>query len=153
VNARAKFMAGGILIFGSAAYLMASSISETGLTWISTSELSAKLQSDSSLSRREWKVGAKVVPGSIIRAENGRDVSFLATDGVKELKVIYDKTPPDTFSDSADVILTGVLLADGSFKASELLAKCASRFEVAPDTNDLRYRNTPGYKAAKKVGA
>ena len=132
---------------------MASSISETGLTWISTSELAAQTTSDSTFARHKWKVGAKVVPGTIVRGANGRDISFIATDGEKQLKVIYDQTPPDTFSDSADVILTGRLLPDGTFKASELLAKCASRFEVAPpDSADPKYRSMPGYKSVVKDG-
>jgi hypothetical protein len=37
--------------------------------------------------------------------------------------------------------------------ATELLAKCASRFEAAPDSANLKYRDTPGYKAARKSGA
>ena len=47
-------------------------------------------------------------------------------------------------------IWPGPLQADGTFDAHELLAKCASRYENAPD---LKYRQTPGYKAAKASGA
>ena len=119
---------------------------------MSTSELAQRIESDSTIALREVKVGAKVVPGSIVKAANGRDISFVATDGMRELKVLYNKIPPDTFSDSADVILTGKLTADGSFAATELLAKCASRFEVAPPGADTSYRATPGYKAATKDG-
>jgi cytochrome c-type biogenesis protein CcmE len=35
--------------------------------------------------------------------------------------------------------------SDGTFHATELLAKCASRYENAPE----KYRATPGYKAAQ----
>jgi cytochrome c-type biogenesis protein CcmE len=33
---------------------------------------------------------------------------------------------------------------DGTFRATTLLAKCASRYESAPE----KYRDTPGYRAA-----
>ena len=37
---------------------------------------------------------------------------------------------------------------DGTFHATELLAKCASRYENAPDAE--KYKQTPGYKAASR---
>jgi cytochrome c-type biogenesis protein CcmE len=36
---------------------------------------------------------------------------------------------------------------DGTFHATTLLAKCASRYENAPD----KYKQTPGYKAGAKA--
>jgi cytochrome c-type biogenesis protein CcmE len=40
------------------------------------------------------------------------------------------------------VIVEGRLGADGTFRATTLLAKCASRYENAPE----KYRNAPGYQ-------
>jgi cytochrome c-type biogenesis protein CcmE len=37
---------------------------------------------------------------------------------------------------------------DGTFHATELLAKCASRYENAPENPANKYKQTPGYKAA-----
>lgn len=149
MNTRLRFLAGGVLIFGTAGYLMVSSISETGMFDLTPTELLAKVTADSTFRGVGVKVGAWVVPGSIVR--NGKEISFVATDGEKQFTVNYDKVPPDTFTDSASVILTGSLQRDGSFKATQLLAKCASRFEAEPDSADLRYRETPAYKAAGKV--
>ena len=52
---------------------------------------------------------------------------------------------PDPFTDSVDVVLEGRLGRDGTFRATTLLAKCASRYENAPD----RSRSAPGYRAAQ----
>jgi cytochrome c-type biogenesis protein CcmE len=146
-------MVGGAIILGTAGYLMASSIRDTGMFWLTPTELWARVADDSEFaSRRGVKIEAQVVPGSIVRADNGRDLSFLATDGGKVLRVIYNKPPPDTFSDSASVILTGRLRSDSTFVATELLAKCASRFEAAPPGTAPKtdYRNSAGYKEARK---
>ena len=56
--------------------------------------------------------------------------------------VVYRGVIPDTFTDSADVIVEGRLGRDGTFQATTLLAKCASRYESAPD----KYRTTPAYR-------
>jgi cytochrome c-type biogenesis protein CcmE len=130
---------------------MVSSISETGMFWLTPTELMAKVAEDSSYRALSVQVGAKVLPGSIERSESGKRVAFVATDGGTQFKVVYNNIPPDTFADDADVLVTGRMLADGSFEATVLLAKCASRFEAEPDPANLKYRETPGYKAAGKA--
>ena len=141
---RTKFLVGAVAVLGSAGYLMASSISETGMYYVTTTELAGKLVADSSLYGTGIKLGARVVPGSITRAAGGREYAFVVTDGAREVPVVYRGIAPDTFTDSADVIVEGRLDAAGTFQATVLLAKCASRFEAAPDD---KYRETPGYKA------
>jgi len=37
---------------------------------------------------------------------------------------------------------------DGTFRATTLLAKCASRYENAPEKGGDKYKSTPGYRAA-----
>jgi cytochrome c-type biogenesis protein CcmE len=46
VNARTKFLIGGALVLSTAGYLMASSIKETGVYYLTPSELSAHVASD-----------------------------------------------------------------------------------------------------------
>jgi cytochrome c-type biogenesis protein CcmE len=49
-----------------------------------------------------------------------------------------------------DVVVEGRLGRDGTFRATTLLAKCASRYENAPEGPGGKYRNTPGYRAAER---
>jgi cytochrome c-type biogenesis protein CcmE len=63
--------------------------------------------------------------------------------------VSYRGVIPDTFTDSVDVVVEGRYNRNGTFVATTLLAKCASRYENAPD----KYQATPGYKAAKGPAA
>ena len=91
------------------------------------------------------KVGARVVPGSVQRAAGGKEYAFRVTDGSETIPVVYRGIAPDTFTDSVDVVVGGRMGTDGTFHATELLAKCASRYENAPE----KYRATPGYKAVQ----
>jgi cytochrome c-type biogenesis protein CcmE len=144
---RLTFLLGGGAIAAAAAYLMAGAIARTGVYYLTPQELAAKVVQDPSFVGTGVKVGARVVPGSIDRAAGGREVSFRVTDGAQIYPVVYRGIIPDTFTDSADVILEGRLARDGSFHATTLLAKCASRYENAPRPTDEKYRATPGYRS------
>src|SRR5919108_3559287 len=143
---RTKFLIGAGFVLASAGYLMASSISETGMYYLTPSELSTKLAADPSLHGVGIKLGARVVPGSIRRAAGGREYAFIVTDGAREVPVLYRGIAPDTFTDGVDVVVEGRMGQDGTFRATTLLAKCASRYENAPE----KYRDTPGYRAANR---
>ncbi len=136
MKAKTKFMLGGVLILGSAGYLMAGSINETAVYYLTPGELAAKVEADSSFTSTGVKVGARVVSGSIRRDPGGREVAFQVTDGAKVMPVVYRGIIPDTFTDSVDVVVEGRLGRDGTFRATTLLAKCASRYENAPQRPD-----------------
>jgi cytochrome c-type biogenesis protein CcmE len=143
---RTKFLIGASLVLVTAGYLMASSIRETGVYYLTPSELSAKLAADPSVRGVGVKLGARVVPGSIKRASGGREYAFQVTDGARTVPVLYRGIAPDTFTDGVDVVVEGRMGEDGTFRATTLLAKCASRYENAPE----KYRDTPGYRAANR---
>jgi cytochrome c-type biogenesis protein CcmE len=92
------------------------------------------------------KVGARVVDGSIVRDPGGRQVAFRMTDGAQSYNVVYRGITPDTFTDGVDIVVEGRLGRDNTFRATTLLAKCASRYENAPE----KYQETPGYKRAQQ---
>lgn len=123
---------------------MASSIEETAQYYLTPTELSAKLVSNPRFVNTGVKIGARVVQGTIVRDPSGRSLSFRMTDGAKEYDVVYRGIAPDTFTDGVDVVVEGRLDSNGTFQATTLLAKCASRYENAPE----KYKETPGYKGS-----
>ena len=141
---RVKFLVGGLLVLGTAGYLMASSINETAQYYLTPTELFAKVASNPRFVNTGVKVGARVVSGTIVRDPSGRSLDFKMTDGSREYMVHYKGIAPDTFTDGVDVVVEGRLDSNGTFQATTLLAKCASRYENAPD----KYRETPGYQGA-----
>lgn len=142
MKARNKFLIGGVLVIGTASYLMASSIDETATYYLTPTELASKVSDNPRFVKTGVKVGARVVSGTIVREPSGRSLTFRMTDGVKEYAVKYTGIAPDTFTDGVDVVVEGRLDANGTFQATTLLAKCASRYENAPD----KYKQTPGYQ-------
>jgi cytochrome c-type biogenesis protein CcmE len=143
---RTKFLIGGAVVLSVAGYLMASSIKDTGVYYMTPTELTAKIQADPSFVNAGVKVGARVVPGSVQRIAGGKEYAFRVTDGSHTFPVLYRGIAPDTFTDSVDVVVAGRMGTDGTFQATELLAKCASRYENAPE----KYKQTPGYKAGAR---
>jgi cytochrome c-type biogenesis protein CcmE len=142
MHPRTKWLVGGALILGGAGFLMIQATRATGEYYLTPQELATKVSSDPSFVETGVKVGARVVPGSIVRAPGGREVSFRVSDGAQTYPVMYRGITPDTFTDGVDVVVEGRLGQDGTFHATTLLAKCASRYENAPE----KYRNTPGYR-------
>jgi cytochrome c-type biogenesis protein CcmE len=123
---------------------MASSIKDTAVYYLTPTELASKVQTDPSFYETGVKVGARVVPGSIVRAPGGKSMTFTVTDGAHNYPVSYRGLPPDTFTDGVDVVLEGRLARDGTFRATTVLAKCASRYENAPQ----RYKSAPASGSA-----
>jgi cytochrome c-type biogenesis protein CcmE len=142
VKARTKFLFGGLLVLGTAGYLMASSIEDTATYYLTPTELAGKVASNPRFRNTGVKVGARVVSGTIVRDPSGRSLTFRMTDGAQTYAVLYRGVAPDTFTDGVDVVVEGRLDRNGTFQATTLLAKCASRYENAPD----KYQQTPGYQ-------
>lgn len=151
MHPRTKFLLGGILVLGTAGYLMAGSIAQTGTFFLTPAQLEAKVLEDPTFVETGVKVGARVVAGSVVRNESGKQVTFEMTDGAATYKVDYRGIIPDTFSDSVDVVVEGRLGADGTFRATTLLAKCASRYEAAPEGYKSETRDA--YKATAAAPA
>jgi cytochrome c-type biogenesis protein CcmE len=128
-----KFLLGASLIVASVGFLIAEGVKETGVYFLTPSELAAKTSADPTFYDVGLKMGAKVVPGSIRRDAASQQVDFEVSDGVKRYPVTYRGLVPDTFTDANDieVIVEGRLGRDGVFRATEVLAKCGSRYEAA----------------------
>ncbi len=135
MKAGTKFILGAGLIVASVAILITQGVKETGVYFLTPTELAAKTASDASLYDVGVKLGAKVKPGTIRRDQATQQVDFVVSDGVKEYPVTYRGIVPDTFTDANDieVIVEGRLGRDGVFHATEVFAKCGSRYEAELD--------------------
>ncbi|MGH7526584.1 MAG: cytochrome c maturation protein CcmE [Gemmatimonadales bacterium] len=130
-----KFLLGAAVIVGSVGLLIAQGVKETGVYFLTPAELAAKTVSDPTFVENVgFKVGAKVVPGSIRRDPANRTIDFRVSDGIKTYPVTYRGLVPDTFTDANDieVIVEGRLGSDGVIRATDVLAKCGSRYEAVP---------------------
>ena len=130
-----KFAVGAAVIVSSIGFLIGEGVKQTGVYFLTPAELSAKTAEDSTFVENVgFKVGAKVVPGSIRRHPNARKIDFQVSDGIQTYPVTYQGLVPDTFTDANDieVIVEGRLGRDGVIRATDVLAKCGSRYEAIP---------------------
>lgn len=77
---------------------------------------------------KRLRVAGNVAPGSIKR--QGTHLEFQLAEEGRILPVVYTGTeaPPDTFKDNAQALAEGKFGRDGVFHASNLQAKCASKY-------------------------
>ena len=72
---------------------------------------------------RPFRIGGLVETGSVKRVPNTVDVQFVVTDTAKSVPVVYSGLLPDLFKEGKGVVAQGSLGPDGTFHATEVLAK------------------------------
>lgn len=123
---RLKFLIGGgfiaVLLIG----LVMLAMDRPGSTayYMTTTEVSEMALAETT---KEYRVNGTVVPGSI--ESEGLKTTFTVTDGSTEMTVVTEDPLPDTFKDESEVIARGVYNGS-SFEATEVLAKCPSKFKA-----------------------
>jgi cytochrome c-type biogenesis protein CcmE len=72
---------------------------------------------------RAFRIGGLVEPGSLQRDSNSLTVRFRVTDTAQTINVVYTGLLPDLFKEGKGVVAQGSLGPDGTFRATEVLAK------------------------------
>ncbi|HZD26326.1 MAG TPA: cytochrome c maturation protein CcmE [Alphaproteobacteria bacterium] len=72
---------------------------------------------------RHFRLGGLVEQGSVSRSGDSATVSFRITDTQSSVPVRYTGLLPDLFREGQGVVAEGSLDADGTFEATEVLAK------------------------------
>ena len=144
-----KYWKFGVLmavILGSLVWLATAGISGSQTYYKTISEVN---QMGDSAKARHLRVGGDVQTGSIIRSSGV--VRFTLVQDKLMMKVAYEgRDPlPDTFKDGAQALADGRLGPDGVFHASEIQAKCASKYApkpgMAPDSIQKQIQTKPSY--------
>jgi cytochrome c-type biogenesis protein CcmE len=80
---------------------------------------------------RHLRVAGNVLPGSI--QHSGTNANFVLVENANKLRVSYEgeDPPPDTFKDNSQALAIGTYGHDGVFHATQLQAKCASKYAPA----------------------
>jgi cytochrome c-type biogenesis protein CcmE len=90
---------------------------------------------------RSFRIGGLVEAGSVARDKDGLTVKFRVTDTAMTIPVVFVGILPDLFREGKGVVAQGRIGADGTFKASEVLAK-----------HDENYMPPEAAQALKKAG-
>ena len=114
---RTALIIGGLLSLAIAATLVLNALGRNIALYITPSEIAA----GKAPSGKSFRIGGLVKAASIKRQD--LTVHFVLTDTVKEISVSYTGILPDLFSEGKGAVVHGRLAEDGSFIASEVLAK------------------------------
>jgi cytochrome c-type biogenesis protein CcmE len=90
---------------------------------------------------RAFRIGGLVEAGSLVREKDALTVRFRVTDTAKTIPVVYTGILPDLFREGKGVVAQGKIGTDGTFRASEILAK-----------HDENYMPPAAAEALKKAG-
>jgi cytochrome c-type biogenesis protein CcmE len=127
-NSITKFVVAGALVVATVVWLAMSASGNAKSYYVTIGELQA-------MGNKAYKVNLRVAgnvqPGSISRF--GPNANFTLMEQGKTLRVVYEgaEPPPDTFKDEAQALAIGTFSRDGTFHATQLQAKCASKYAPA----------------------
>ena len=120
-----RFGAVIVVIVMSLAYLAYTGVRDSKSYYVTIKELNS-MGSDAYSKR--LRVAGNVAPGSIKR--QGTHLEFLLAEEGRTIPVVYagSEAPPDTFKDNAQALAEGKYGRDGVFHATNIQAKCASKY-------------------------
>jgi cytochrome c-type biogenesis protein CcmE len=90
---------------------------------------------------KTFRLGGLVEEGSLKRDANSTAMTFRVTDKAQTITVSYTGILPDLFKEGRGIVAQGIVKADGSFQANEVLAK-----------HDENYMPPEAAEALKKAG-
>ena len=96
--------------------------------------------------QHEWEgktlqVHGYVVPGTILVKQDTLDWKFDLQRNGKVISATFKGPAPDNFKDDAEVVLTGRFTPHG-FNATDMTAKCPSKYEEAPPPGPATTRSS-----------
>ncbi len=121
---RLKFIIGAVIVLVAISFLGYQGFMYSATYYYTVSEFAAQ---QSSFANESVRVTGNVTAGTIER--QGNSLKFTMTDGQNNLQVIYQGVVPDSFKAGIVAVVQGKLNPTGIFEASELLAKCPSKYE------------------------
>ena len=135
----------GVALIAIAAALVLNAFQGNVVFFFSPSQVAAK----EAPVEKTFRIGGMVEKGSLKRRSDGLTVEFVVTDTAKSIPVVYMGILPDLFKEGKGVVAQGRLGTDGSFRATEVLAKHDENYMPPEAAHALS--KAQAEKAAKSV--
>jgi cytochrome c-type biogenesis protein CcmE len=116
---RFAWIGGGVLLLGVAVALVLNAFQSNLVFFFTPSQIAA----NEAPHGRAFRIGGMVVEQSLKRESDGLTVHFNVTDTAQTVPVVYKGILPDLFKEGKGVVAQGKLESDGTFHATEVLAK------------------------------
>ena len=144
---------GALALIGIIAALVLNALNSNIALYITPTEVAAGKAPQGKL----FRIGGLVKEGSIARQADGVTISFMITDTAQDIPVAYKGILPDLFKEGKGAVAQGKLDANGTFVASEVLAKHDENYmppEAAKAVSDAQANKhvSPSSAGAAKAG-
>jgi cytochrome c-type biogenesis protein CcmE len=116
---RFSFIGLGLLVLGVATVLVLNAFQKNLVFFFTPSQVA----NGEVPKGHSFRIGGMVEDGSLRREGDGLTVHFVVTDMAKRVPVTYKGILPDLFKEGKGAVAQGQLNGDGTFVASEVLAK------------------------------
>lgn len=127
MNTTVRIVIVSLVVVASVAYLILSGVKQTGLQYMTVTELATVEEAPKA---GGFRLDGVVAAGTIAYDQKRPRLTFQMTDGKEAIHVVYDGLMPDAFADGRDVVVEGTFRhADRTLHASKLVTKCPSKYE------------------------
>lgn len=123
-----------VLLLGGATALVMAALSDSVAFFATPTDIAeGKVEAD-----KNFRIGGLVVEGSVKRPGNDGVVFFGLTDQANEVEVSYKGILPDLFREGQGIVAQGKIGPNGTFVASEVLAKHDENYMPAEVADSLK---------------
>ena len=116
---RFAWIAAGVAALGVAAGLVLNTFQSNLVFFFTPTQVAA----NEAPKERPFRIGGLVEQGSLTRDAGSLTVRFRVTDTAQTIPVVYTGLLPDLFKEGKGVVAQGTVASDGTFHATEVLAK------------------------------
>ena len=141
---RAIWIAAGLAALGVAATLVLNAFNSNLVFFFTPSQVAA----NEAPHNRAFRIGGLVEAGSVVREPDALTVRFRVTDTARTIPVVFTGILPDLFREGKGVVAQGKIGPDGTFRASEVLAKHDENYMPPEAADALKKAGHPIDKAA-----
>lgn len=122
-----RYLIGGVILVLVVGYLFYLSFGSSVSYYVTVSEFFANV---TGLYDTNIRIAGKIADNSIDWNAEDLKLRFAITEGGDTLMVVYDGAKPSGFQAGSNILVEGKYSSDGIFRASQLIMKCPSKYEI-----------------------
>ncbi|MGE5175398.1 MAG: cytochrome c maturation protein CcmE [Hyphomicrobiales bacterium] len=128
MGSRLRLILVSLVIVGAVTYLIMTGVKQTGLQYMTVTELA---QMSRAPKEGGFRLDGRVATGTIRYDQKTPQLLFQMTDGKAVIGVVYDGLMPDAFAEGREVVVEGTFDQHAhTLHASKLVTKCPSKYEA-----------------------
>jgi cytochrome c-type biogenesis protein CcmE len=124
-NVRVKLIIAGLILAAAVGYLGYAGISAGRSYYLSVDSYTSSDEYHAERVRLHGKVGRE----GLVLGSDGANAQFVLMGDTSKITIRYEGVVPDLFEVGGEVVVAGRMGDDSVFQATELMTKCASKYD------------------------